>query len=249
MRSRPRDLAADSENRLQSARGRASARGLVVGAREALGTDEQRESGSPLHRAPLSGGAKVLDADSRRSRLSNRNGRERIAADRPDARFATRSGTVPATASADPLRCWRGHLALRFGVPRLRGTHGPLVRSDRRLDAGGDVGTAKAAAGRSGDGLRDRNRVDALVARRPREPDPALADLVIALIDGVAEAERALSERRDRPIGAAGVIPLPRRQSPAGATSDDCNGDASIVPIARAGRALCHKKVIVGSPA
>lgn len=48
-----------------------------------------------------------------------------------------------------------------------------------------------------------------------------VADLVIALIDGVAEAERALSERRDRPTGAAGVIVLPRLRSPGPASAGD----------------------------
>jgi hypothetical protein len=42
------------------------------------------------------------------------------------------------------------------------------------------------------DTLRFSYRVVALVARRPPEPDPVLADPVIAFIDGVVEAERVL---------------------------------------------------------
>jgi hypothetical protein len=49
-----------------------------------------------------------------------------------------------------------GHLVGDSTRPAWRGTQGALVRSDRRFDAGGDVCTARAAAGRSGDGLRDR---------------------------------------------------------------------------------------------
>jgi hypothetical protein len=53
----------------------------------------------------------------------------------------------------------------------MRGTQGALVRSDRRFDAGGDVCAARAAAGRSGDGLRDRNRMEGLVAVNVRNCD------------------------------------------------------------------------------
>jgi hypothetical protein len=171
VRSRPRDLAADSENRLQSARpsARKEASWLALARRS-----EPTSSASPARRSTERRSLaerKCLEADSRRSRLSNRNEGERFAVDRPDARFATRSGTVPATASADPLRCWRGHHPRQSAARRADRSAGrarPLPDRCRRLAARGQDQRARRLA-RFGRG-NDTRRLMRVAGHAPQPP-------------------------------------------------------------------------------
>jgi hypothetical protein len=114
VRSRPRDLEADSENRLQSARGRARARRRrrwrSRGARNL-------RAARALLAAPLS--AALWRSESvwrpiRGARIGTRASASRLI----DLTLASPRDPelCPTTASADPLRCWRGHLALRVGA-------------------------------------------------------------------------------------------------------------------------------------
>jgi hypothetical protein len=72
--------------------------------------------------------------------------------------------------------------------PAKRGMQRALIGSDRRYDLDGDIRVARAAAGRLGDGLRDRNR---------REGDRELTGECPRICVGMTERKRHAFKPRE----------------------------------------------------
>ena len=127
------------------------------------------------------------------------------------------------------------HVCASAGGLEMRGTQARSSARDRRFDPGCDVCTARAVAGRSGDGLRDRNRVKG--ARRSRGSSVRRGRRLHASDERRAVTQRVLASRFQRevrprlgsaqsPNSSSGGIarPVPR-SCPTGPRT---NGEASI---------------------